>query len=56
MNADDTIRVFLLDDYEIVRRGLKELLETEGNWPAGERSLLLRVTPSQVTGRRLIPV
>ena len=24
-------------------------------WPAGELSLLLRVTPSQVTGRRLLP-
>jgi uncharacterized protein len=24
-------------------------------WPAGERSLLLRVTPSEVTGRRLMP-
>jgi len=24
-------------------------------WPAGERSLLLRVTPSQVSGRRLLP-
>jgi DNA-binding NarL/FixJ family response regulator len=28
---DDKIRVFLLDDHEIVRRGLKELLESEGD-------------------------
>ncbi len=28
---DRTIRVFLLDDHEIVRRGLKELLESEGD-------------------------
>ncbi len=27
----DRIRVFLLDDHEIVRRGLKELLESEGD-------------------------
>jgi len=26
-----TIRVFLLDDHEIVRRGLRELLEAEGD-------------------------
>src|SRR6476659_5657714 len=29
--ADERIRVFLLDDHEIVRRGLKELLESEGD-------------------------
>jgi DNA-binding NarL/FixJ family response regulator len=29
--ADAKIRVFLLDDHEIVRRGLKELLESEGD-------------------------
>jgi two-component system response regulator DevR len=29
--ADDTIRVFLLDDHEVVRRGLKELLEADGD-------------------------
>jgi DNA-binding NarL/FixJ family response regulator len=28
-SADDRIRVYLLDDHEIVRRGLKELLEGE---------------------------
>src|SRR5688500_17372455 len=28
-NAPMTVRVFLLDDHEIVRRGLKELLEGE---------------------------
>ena len=26
-----TIKVFLLDDHEVVRRGLRELLETEGD-------------------------
>jgi len=30
-NAAEPIRVFLLDDHEIVRRGLKELLESEGD-------------------------
>ena len=30
-SAPDPIRVFLLDDHEIVRRGLKELLESEGD-------------------------
>ncbi|QWZ08868.1 response regulator transcription factor [Nocardioides panacis] len=30
-SASDPIRVFLLDDHEIVRRGLKELLESEGD-------------------------
>ena len=29
--TEDRIRVFLLDDHEIVRRGLKELLESEGD-------------------------
>ena len=29
--ADARIRVFLLDDHEIVRRGLRELLESEGD-------------------------
>jgi len=30
-SEDRPIRVFLLDDHEIVRRGLKELLESEGD-------------------------
>jgi two-component system, NarL family, response regulator DevR len=30
-NHGVTIRVFLLDDHEVVRRGLKELLEAEGD-------------------------
>ena len=30
-SAAEPIRVFLLDDHEIVRRGLKELLESEGD-------------------------
>jgi DNA-binding NarL/FixJ family response regulator len=29
MTAETTIKVFLLDDHEIVRRGLRELLETD---------------------------
>jgi two-component system, NarL family, response regulator DevR len=29
--SPDTIRVYLLDDHEVVRRGLKELLEAEGD-------------------------
>src|SRR4029079_553904 len=29
--ATSPIRVFLLDDHEIVRRGIKELLESEGD-------------------------
>jgi two-component system response regulator DevR len=29
--ADGPIRVFLLDDHEVVRRGLKELLEADGD-------------------------
>jgi two-component system response regulator DevR len=29
--ADDAIRVFLLDDHEIVRRGLRELIEADGD-------------------------
>ncbi len=30
-NAADQIRVYLLDDHEVVRRGLKDLLETDGD-------------------------
>jgi two-component system response regulator DevR len=30
-NADEPIRVFLLDDHEVVRRGLKDLLEADGD-------------------------
>ena len=38
--STDKIRVFLLDDHEIVRRGLKELLESEGDIEViGESSL-----------------
>ena len=29
--SDETIRVFLLDDHEVVRRGLRDLLEGEGD-------------------------
>ena len=29
--SDATIRVFLLDDHEVVRRGLKDLLESDGD-------------------------
>jgi two-component system, NarL family, response regulator DevR len=29
--ADEPIRVFLLDDHEVVRRGLKDLLEADGD-------------------------
>src|SRR5204863_8003263 len=29
--APEKIRVFLLDDHEVVRRGLRELLEAEGD-------------------------
>jgi two-component system response regulator DevR len=40
-----TIRVFLLDDHEIVRRGLKELLEGEGDIEVvGESGLALEAT------------
>jgi two-component system response regulator DevR len=31
MQTTDKIRVFLLDDHEVVRRGLKELLEQDGD-------------------------
>jgi DNA-binding NarL/FixJ family response regulator len=30
-NADEVIRVFLLDDHEVVRRGLQDLLEADGD-------------------------
>ena len=37
------IRVFLLDDHEVVRRGLRELLEVEGIWRSwGSRAVLRR--------------
>ncbi len=37
--ADGPVRVFLLDDHEIVRRGLKDLLEVEGEFTVvGEAS------------------
>ena len=29
--SSDTVRVFLLDDHEVVRRGLRDLLEAEGD-------------------------
>src|SRR6476469_164682 len=29
--ADDRIRVFLLDDHEVVRRGIRDLLQSEGD-------------------------
>src|SRR6478736_7676503 len=43
--ADERIRVFLLDDHEIVRRGLKELLESEGDIEVvGESGLAAEAT------------
>jgi len=44
--ADDgPIRVFLLDDHEVVRRGLKDLLESEGDIVVvGESSLAAEAT------------
>lgn len=34
--AEDPVRVFILDDHELVRRGLQELLESEGFEIVGE--------------------
>lgn len=47
-NSDgDTIRVFLLDDHEVVRRGLRQLLEAEPDMEVvGEAS-----TANEATGR-----
>ena len=43
--AEGRIRVFLLDDHEIVRRGLKELLESEGDIEVvGESGLAAEAT------------
>jgi len=49
------IRVFLLDDHEVVRRGLKDLLEVEGEFEVvGEASTaaeaLARVPRGQAAG------
>ena len=43
--ADGPIRVFLLDDHEVVRRGLKDLLEVGGYMP--------RRTPYNITIRNM---
>jgi two-component system response regulator DevR len=44
-NADEPIRVFLLDDHEVVRRGLKDLLEADGDIVVvGESGLALEAT------------
>ena len=43
--SDDPIRVFLLDDHEVVRRGLKDLLEADGDIEVvGESGLALEAT------------
>jgi two-component system response regulator DevR len=43
--AGDPIRVYLLDDHEIVRRGLRELLESEGDITVvGESGLAAEAT------------
>ena len=61
--ADETDD-FTQPGWSVLLRGLVEMVGPAGPrdpeaqpdpWPAGDRSLLLRVTPSQVTGRRLIP-
>jgi two-component system, NarL family, response regulator DevR len=45
MPTSEKIRVFLLDDHEIVRRGLKELLESQGDIEVvGESGLALEAT------------
>jgi DNA-binding NarL/FixJ family response regulator len=51
-NAGVTTRVFLLDDHEIVRRGLRELLEQQGDFEvAGEAGTaaeaLARIPPTR---------
>ncbi|HXY93544.1 MAG TPA: response regulator transcription factor [Acidimicrobiia bacterium] len=51
-DADDVIRVFLLDDHEIVRRGVRELLEGEDDMVVvGEagtaESALARIPPTR---------
>jgi two-component system, NarL family, response regulator DevR len=47
MNAPDPIRVFLLDDHEIVRRGLRTLLEAEPDIEVvGEAGLVSDAIPA----------
>jgi two-component system response regulator DevR len=47
MTAPDPIRVFLLDDHEIVRRGLRGLLESEGDIKViGEAGLVADAIPA----------
>lgn len=50
MDNSDKIRVFLLDDHEIVRRGLQDLLEAEGDievaGEAGSAAEALRRVPA----------
>lgn len=44
-SSNETIRVFLLDDHEVVRRGLKDLLEADGDIEVvGESGLALEAT------------
>ena len=49
---DSPIRVFLLDDHEVVRRGLRDLLEADGDvWVVGEagtaEEALRRIPPTR---------
>jgi two-component system, NarL family, response regulator DevR len=48
----DKIRVFLLDDHEIVRRGLKELLESEGDIEVVGESGLAREAARRIPALR----
>ncbi len=47
-----TIRVFLLDDHEVVRRGLKELLESDGDIDVVGESGLARETVRRAPATR----
>jgi two-component system, NarL family, response regulator DevR len=42
--TDEPIRLFLLDDHEIVRRGLRDLFESEGMVVAGESGFAAEAT------------
>src|SRR5919112_2569370 len=49
---DESVRVFLLDDHEIVRRGLKELLESEGDIEVVGESGLAREAARRIPALR----
>ena len=54
--ADDDVTVFLVDDHEVVRQGLRTLLEESGLTVVGEASTAAEAVPRVLATRPKVAV